>query len=227
MKRYKICLMIGIALVLMILPGEVVFAGDINSAEADLLEYLSGTFTYDGHKYKATSSALATARAKLSEDGIDLTEAQCKKAKQFIQSNLKTGIESGYLVEIKNEKEKKEEASKDSESGAGETDKESSNTPETKASKKETVSSDYIKVEYSDFELDTDEVSITVEKYLEGKVSVRKGKTSVLEGSLPVKNTGISIEKGLLMAKILGSLFFMLIIMSLVELFFAKKNKHQ
>lgn len=74
-----------------------VFAGDINAAEARIIAVASGTFTYDGKTYKAYSSYVNELYTYLSQDDVDLSDAQANKVISYIYSNVLKGLESGYI----------------------------------------------------------------------------------------------------------------------------------
>ena len=81
-------------------PQDSAWAGDINGAESGVIAAASGTFTYKGKKYRAYSSYVNRLYNYLSKDGVNLSSAQASKAINYIYSNVKTGISSGYLYEV-------------------------------------------------------------------------------------------------------------------------------
>lgn len=77
-----------------------VHAGNLNSEESRLLEYVNRTFEQDGLSYKVNSSYKAKLRDKLMQDDIDLTAGDVEMIIGEINNNVATGVESGYLVLI-------------------------------------------------------------------------------------------------------------------------------
>lgn len=82
---------------------SVSYAGDINSEEARVIAAASGTFTYKGKTYKAYSSYVSELYSYLAEDDIDLDADDADAAIAYIYSNVKEGIDSGYVYEVKDE----------------------------------------------------------------------------------------------------------------------------
>ena len=68
---------------IMLIPKQVVFAGDINSSEAGLIAAASGTFTYDGKTYRAGSAYVNSLTSYLSGDDVDLTAEQCQNVSRI------------------------------------------------------------------------------------------------------------------------------------------------
>ncbi len=100
-------LMVGLAVLSFSSP---VFAGDINSYEAQVIAYASGTFTYQGKTYVAANGMIGQLSAYLSEDGVNLTSEGASKAISSIAANVEKGVTAGYLVPIDQPtKEAKEE----------------------------------------------------------------------------------------------------------------------
>ena len=83
--------------------SSVSYAGDINSEEARVIAAASGTFSYDGKTYKAYSSYVSQLYSYLASDSVDLTSAQADAAISYIYSNVKTGLNSGYIYEVTGE----------------------------------------------------------------------------------------------------------------------------
>lgn len=94
-------LFIGFCSLMLFIPKQVVFAGEINSNEAGLIAAASGTFTYDNKTYKAGSAYINSLTAYLSSDDVDLTADQCERAKSQMYANVSEGISRGYLYEVK------------------------------------------------------------------------------------------------------------------------------
>ncbi len=76
------------------------YAGNINSDEARVIGVASGTFTYKGKTYKAHSSYVSELYSYLNDDDTDLDADQADAAIEYIYSNVKEGIDSGYVYEV-------------------------------------------------------------------------------------------------------------------------------
>ena len=77
------------------------WCGNINDAEAGVLAVAKGTFEYDGKTYVAYSSYVNKLYNYLMKDSVDLSAGQAKKLINYIYSNVKRGIERGYIYEVK------------------------------------------------------------------------------------------------------------------------------
>ena len=100
-SKLKSLLIIVIAVLsCVMIPGKVVFAGDINSDEAGLIAAASGTFSYDGKTYRAGSAYINSLTSYLSGDDVDLTAEQCQSAMAQMYGSVAEGIERGYLYEV-------------------------------------------------------------------------------------------------------------------------------
>ena len=77
-----------------------VYAGGINGNESSVISFASGSFKIDGVRYRVKSSALGRLRAYLAQDDINLSASQASRARSLISSNIRNGIEDGYLVAI-------------------------------------------------------------------------------------------------------------------------------
>ena len=100
-KSIGLILFIGFCSLMLFVPKQVVFAGEINSNEAGLIAAASGTFSYDNKTYKAGSAYINSLTAYLSSDDVDLTADQCERAKSQMYANVAEGISRGYLYEVK------------------------------------------------------------------------------------------------------------------------------
>ena len=81
--------------------GSVVYAGNINSNEAKVIAVASGTFTYQGKVYRAYSDYVSELYGYLADDDIDLDAQQAQNAINIIYSNVKEGIDSEIIYEVK------------------------------------------------------------------------------------------------------------------------------
>lgn len=73
-------------------------AGEINANEARLVSAASGTFTYEGKTYHASSQYVGELRAYLSRDDVDLTAADVSSLISDMNANIPAGVKEGYLV---------------------------------------------------------------------------------------------------------------------------------
>lgn len=76
------------------------YAGGINGNESRVIGAASGTFTYNGGTYKASSGSLGQLRAYLAGDDVDLTAAQASSAISQMYGSIAQGVAEGVLVYI-------------------------------------------------------------------------------------------------------------------------------
>ena len=100
-KVYKIISIIFIALFMIYGHSFTSFAGSINANEAKVISVASGTFTYKGKTYKAYSSYVNELYSALADDDMDLSADEADSAISYIYGNVKEGIDSGYVYEVK------------------------------------------------------------------------------------------------------------------------------
>jgi len=81
-------------------PKMVAFAGEINGNEARVISAASGTFIYDGKKYKAGTAYINSLISYLSADDVDLSAAQADEAIGMMYANIAEGVNNGYLYEV-------------------------------------------------------------------------------------------------------------------------------
>ncbi len=98
---YKLNILFVVTILVTMCYANVTFAGNINSDEARVIGVASGTFTYKGKTYKAHSSYINELYSYLNDDGTDLSKDQADSAISYIYSNVKEGIDSGYVYEVK------------------------------------------------------------------------------------------------------------------------------
>ena len=96
-KKWAIC---GLVLLMTIGASQTAYAGSINGTEQSVLSAANGRFERDGVIYAVKSEYISSLRNYLSQDDVDLTAEQAQSAISEIYANVKTGVESGYLVEI-------------------------------------------------------------------------------------------------------------------------------
>lgn len=101
MKRARILL---IALVLIALSSQFIFAGSINSNEQRIIGEASGRFTYNGVNYVASTSSMNQLKDYLLQDDIDLTAEQADKAISLMYQNVKRGVLEGYIIPTSGQK---------------------------------------------------------------------------------------------------------------------------
>lgn len=103
---YKPAILLIISSIILLCSGSAVYAGNINSEEARVIAVASGTFTYKGKTYRAYSDYISELYSYLADDDTDLTAEQADSAISYIYSNVKEGIDSGYVYEVKSPSEK-------------------------------------------------------------------------------------------------------------------------
>lgn len=98
------------------------FAGGINAAESAVLGAASGTFEYEGRTYVVAQPYLGMLAAKLSEDGIDLTDTQASALISQAYGMIGDGVAGGYLVPIDGGEFSRTEQSETAEAEIGQTE---------------------------------------------------------------------------------------------------------
>ena len=98
--RIGISALIAAVMISVLFIPSCVFAGNINSHEADLIAQASGTFEYEGKTYVVNDAALRELRSYLSDDGVDLTADQAASAAAKMYGNVEAGVRDGYLVPV-------------------------------------------------------------------------------------------------------------------------------
>lgn len=176
-----------------------VFAGNINSYEADLIAQASGTFEYEGKSYVVNAAALRQLRSYLSDDGVDLTAEQAASASAKMYANIETGVLDGYLIPVGGESQ--ENGDKDKESDTADNSKDRITTE--KAGK-------------ATVKIDKGESQFFVSS---------SGKDEVFTGQLPVKDTGFRLDSlFILMAAVICILPAVVIISYRLGLFAHNEN---
>ena len=166
--RIGIFALIAAVMISVLFIPSCVFAGNINSHEADLIAQASGTFEYEGKTYVVNDAALRELRSYLSDDGVDLTADQAASAAAKMYGNVEAGVRDGYLVPVGGES-RDEDAREDGSSTADN----SKDRIITQKAGKATV------------EIDKGESLFVVSA---------SGKDEVFKGQLPVKNTGFRLD---------------------------------
>lgn len=166
--RIGISALIAAVMISVLFIPSCVFAGNINSHEADLIAQASGTFEYEGKTYVVNDAALRELRSYLSDDGVDLTADQAASAAAKMYGNVEAGVRDGYLVPVGGES-RDEDAREDGSSTADN----SKDRIITQKAGKATV------------EIDKGESQFVVSA---------SGKDEVFKGQLPVKNTGFRLD---------------------------------
>lgn len=76
------------------------YAGNINGNEQSIVSVIHGQFEQDGVVYKVKQEYINSAMSYLQQDDVDLTAEQAQSVISEIYSNVKTGVDSGYLEPI-------------------------------------------------------------------------------------------------------------------------------
>ena len=166
--RIGISALIAAVMISVLFIPSFVFAGNINSHEADLIAQASGTFEYEGKTYVVNDAALRELRSYLSDDGVDLTADQAASAAAKMYGNVEAGVRDGYLVPVGGES-RDEDAR---ENGSSTADNSKDRIITQKAGK-------------ATVEIDKGESQFVVSA---------SGKDEVFKGQLPVKNTGFRLD---------------------------------
>ena len=166
--RIGISALIAAVMISVLFIPSCVFAGNINSHEADLIAQASGTFEYEGKTYVVNDAALRELRSYLSDDGVDLTADQAASAAAKMYGNVEAGVRDGYLVPVGGESR-----DEDAREGGSSTADNSKDRIITQKAGKATV------------EIDKGESLFVVSA---------SGKDEVFKGQLPVKNTGFRLD---------------------------------
>lgn len=74
-----------------------VHAGEVNSAESQVISAASGTFTYEGATYRAYPEYINQLREYFSRDDVDVSQSEVPGLISDMNSSVKEGIDSGYL----------------------------------------------------------------------------------------------------------------------------------
>ena len=93
-------IILAIVLAVFITGGGFANAGDINSNEKYVIKEASGTFVYEGVKYKAAKWAMDELIDKLSSDEYDLTADEAQRAIIKMYDSIEEGVKQGAIVPI-------------------------------------------------------------------------------------------------------------------------------
>lgn len=86
--------------VLTLSGADIARAGEINANEARLVSAASGTFTYEGKTYRASSQYVSQLRSYLCKDDVDFTAADVESLISDMYANVGAGVQEGYLEEV-------------------------------------------------------------------------------------------------------------------------------
>lgn len=78
-------------------------AGDINSAEQRIVEEVSKSFEYNGKVYVVSDESIESGKAKLSEDDVDLSDADADSYILQFHESYQELVEEGYCKEVSGE----------------------------------------------------------------------------------------------------------------------------
>lgn len=164
-------------------------AGDIDLAEADLIEFLHGTFEHEGSTYKVKAEYINQAKAYMMREDINLTNDDKSQAISMFYQNIEQGINEGYMELISsdsksetNSEEKKQTEKKDSKDQAEDGDDgeklgtESNSKENETEDKKDTDNENHS--DQSDGEIKEDFLGLGITLTVEGEVSEIKNENS-------------------------------------------------
>ena len=166
--RIGISALIAAVMISVLFIPSCVFAGNINSHEADLIAQASGTFEYEGKTYVVNDAALRELRSYLSDDGVDLTADQAASAAAKMYGNVEAGVRDGYLVPVGGES--RDEDARENGSSTADNSKDRIITQ---------------KAGIATVEIDKGESQFVVSA---------SGKDEVFKGQLPVKDAGFRLD---------------------------------
>lgn len=98
------------------------YAGNINSAEQEILNTISETQNYNGESYRVTDAYIAKVREYLSRDDVDLTRQEANSYIAQFRDNIAVGISSGYLEKIGGDENSEDSDSSESQDPSGDQD---------------------------------------------------------------------------------------------------------
>jgi len=114
MKRF-----IQTLLIIMLLSGIYtlpIHAGSINDAEQRLIDRISSVYTYRNALYKVKDVYIEKGISRLSQDDVNLTDAQADEYLDMFYENIRVLISQGYMEKVKDlEVEEKTDKGKDKE----------------------------------------------------------------------------------------------------------------
>ncbi len=101
-KRWITIMKKGLGTLLIAFAGVLLFpvtvlAGDINSAEQGVIDTISNPQEYNGAYYKVTDAYIAKVTEYLSQDSIDMTQAEADNYIAQFYANIAVGINAGYM----------------------------------------------------------------------------------------------------------------------------------
>lgn len=77
-----------------------VYAGEINSAEQQVISAASGTFNYEGGVYKAYDEYVAELRNYFMRDDVNLDQSEVSGLIRDMNNSVADGVNAGYLYKI-------------------------------------------------------------------------------------------------------------------------------
>lgn len=127
---------------------------EINSAEQRIINVVSGTYKYDGKKYKVTDEYQAKVREYLDQPDINYTDAEVSEYIATFYNNLGTGIAEGYLEEVKSSNKNDKDDNNAESSDNNNENTETTPTEQPSQQPEETVSSDSVSEDEVVMEID-------------------------------------------------------------------------
>jgi len=78
----------------------VVYAGDLNQYESEVVDAAKGIFEVDGVTYQVEQSYINELIRYLKEDNVDITAEQRDEAITIMHTNIEKGVMEGYLIPV-------------------------------------------------------------------------------------------------------------------------------
>lgn len=104
-----LCLWAGLA------TPDISYAGEMNGAESGIYGAASGTFEYNGKLYRAYDEYLSQLAGYLCRDDVNLDESQASAAISKMYANVGAGVAQGYLYQVGQVEDDKQEYFRDNE----------------------------------------------------------------------------------------------------------------
>lgn len=152
MKKYLTGLLT--CLLLLIFCTTSALAGSLNGPEARVYGAAGGTFSLEGKVYRAYGNYLSQVYSYLTQDGVDLTDAQASSAIAQMHSpgNILTAVNSGYVYQVGVDKSYKPDTSDDGESTISSGDDKSDSKDSSSSSSASSSSSSSSEDDYEYFD---------------------------------------------------------------------------
>lgn len=179
-------------LLLLIANYIVVYAGDLNQYESEVVNVAKGTFEVDGVTYQVKQTYINELIRYFMEDNVDITAKQRDEAISIMHANVNQGVDEGYLIPITEHNNIEEQTSKS----------QIINRTDNEEEKMNTITDD--KTEEFIHQIMNESNTTTKLDVEKGKVTVTKGEDdSLITVNTVIKNTGFNLNATVIMAFII------------------------